>query len=180
MSDFQYEGDTELLEKLQRNFAGKIVRKDLTKRIKEGANVPVYVLESITVIMLLLCVEDIRQKEISWWKLVILGIICLAGCVMLPDKNLWSMAGGVAIGLCMTGISMFTEGQIGMGDGIVTGLLGSMLGARGCLVMLCIASCFMAAVAVVLLICRKGGRHTTLPFVPALLGGYLTTLAVLG
>lgn len=36
MSDFQYEGDTELLEKLQRNFAGKIVRKDLTKRIKEG------------------------------------------------------------------------------------------------------------------------------------------------
>ena len=27
------------------NFAGKIVRKDLTKKIKEGANVPVYVLE---------------------------------------------------------------------------------------------------------------------------------------
>ena len=45
MSDFQYQGDTELLGKLQRNFAGKIVRKDLTKRIKEGANVPVYVLE---------------------------------------------------------------------------------------------------------------------------------------
>ena len=45
MSDFQYEGDTELLEKLQNYFAGKIVRKDLTKRIKEGANVPVYVLE---------------------------------------------------------------------------------------------------------------------------------------
>lgn len=30
---------------LQDNFAGKIVRKDLTKKIKEGANVPVYVLE---------------------------------------------------------------------------------------------------------------------------------------
>lgn len=45
MNDFHYEGDIELLEKLQNNFAGKIVRKDLTKRIKEGANVPVYVLE---------------------------------------------------------------------------------------------------------------------------------------
>lgn len=32
-------------EKLRKNFAGKIVRKDLTKKIKEGANVPVYVLE---------------------------------------------------------------------------------------------------------------------------------------
>jgi len=30
---------------LQDAFAGKIVRKDLTKKIKEGANVPVYVLE---------------------------------------------------------------------------------------------------------------------------------------
>ena len=32
-------------EKLRQNFDGKTVRKDLTKKIKEGANVPVYVLE---------------------------------------------------------------------------------------------------------------------------------------
>lgn len=32
-------------DKLRQNFDGKIVRKDLTKIIKEGANVPVYVLE---------------------------------------------------------------------------------------------------------------------------------------
>ena len=30
---------------LQESFTGKIVRKELTKKIKEGANVPVYVLE---------------------------------------------------------------------------------------------------------------------------------------
>lgn len=35
----------EIREKLRQNFDGKIVRKDLTKKIKEGANVPVYVLE---------------------------------------------------------------------------------------------------------------------------------------
>jgi ATP-dependent Lon protease len=34
-----------LNDKLYEYFAGKIVRKDLTKKIKEGANVPVYVLE---------------------------------------------------------------------------------------------------------------------------------------
>ncbi|WP_047914214.1 protease Lon-related BREX system protein BrxL [Paenibacillus sp. TCA20] len=34
-----------MIEKLKTWFSGKIVRKDLTKRIKEGANVPVYVLE---------------------------------------------------------------------------------------------------------------------------------------
>ncbi len=35
----------ELKFKLRQNFDGKIVRKDLTKKIKEGANVPTYVLE---------------------------------------------------------------------------------------------------------------------------------------
>ena len=35
----------EIKSKLRQCFDGKIVRKDLTKKIKEGANVPVYVLE---------------------------------------------------------------------------------------------------------------------------------------
>lgn len=39
--DFNEDLNTKLIE----NFEGRIVRKDLTKKIKEGANVPVYVLE---------------------------------------------------------------------------------------------------------------------------------------
>ena len=35
----------DIRKKLRQNFDGRIVRKDLTKKIKEGANVPVYVLE---------------------------------------------------------------------------------------------------------------------------------------
>ena len=37
--------DSSLDELLNRYFSGKVVRKDLTKWVKEGANVPVYVLE---------------------------------------------------------------------------------------------------------------------------------------
>ena len=37
--------NTELDNLLNTHFSGKVVRKDLTKKIKEGANVPVYVLE---------------------------------------------------------------------------------------------------------------------------------------
>ncbi len=37
--------DTSLDTLLNRHFAGRVVRKDLTKLVKEGANVPVYVLE---------------------------------------------------------------------------------------------------------------------------------------
>lgn len=40
------ESTSEIIKnKLRQHFNGKIVRKDLTKKIKEGANVPVYVLE---------------------------------------------------------------------------------------------------------------------------------------
>ena len=45
--EFKENEDTRALvkSKLRTHFDGKIVRKDLTKKIKEGANVPVYVLE---------------------------------------------------------------------------------------------------------------------------------------
>ena len=47
MDEFESSMDTHetIKKKLRQNFDGKIVRKDLTKKIKEGANVPTYVLE---------------------------------------------------------------------------------------------------------------------------------------
>ncbi len=47
MDDFETSVSTReiIKDKLRQNFDGKIVRKDLTKKIKEGANVPTYVLE---------------------------------------------------------------------------------------------------------------------------------------
>ena len=49
----EVQGDAQVLDEagadldalLNAHFAGKIVRKDLTKMVKEGANVPVFVLE---------------------------------------------------------------------------------------------------------------------------------------
>lgn len=47
MDDFETSASTReiIKDKLRQSFDGKIVRKDLTKKIKEGANVPTYVLE---------------------------------------------------------------------------------------------------------------------------------------
>ena len=45
MAFMDSENDKELDQLLNEHFAGRVVRKDLTKLIKEGANVPVYVLE---------------------------------------------------------------------------------------------------------------------------------------
>ena len=45
LTDNDIDKREKIKSKLRENFDGKIVRKDLTKKIKEGANVPVYVLE---------------------------------------------------------------------------------------------------------------------------------------
>ncbi len=44
-NDDQISSHDEIKRKLREQFDGKIVRKDLTKKLKEGANVPTYVLE---------------------------------------------------------------------------------------------------------------------------------------
>ena len=44
-ASFSDDPNAVIYQKLRTYFDGKIVRKDLTKKIKEGANVPVYVLE---------------------------------------------------------------------------------------------------------------------------------------
>ena len=44
-SEAPQDSNNDLDDTLNRHFAGRVVRKDLTKLVKEGANVPVYVLE---------------------------------------------------------------------------------------------------------------------------------------
>ena len=61
----------ELKQKLRDNFAGKIVRKDLTKKIKEGANVPVYVLEFLLGKYCVSDDEDIIERGISKVKKIL-------------------------------------------------------------------------------------------------------------
>jgi ATP-dependent Lon protease len=44
-TDVESTADQDLDDLLNRHFKGRVVRKDLTKQLKEGANVPIYVLE---------------------------------------------------------------------------------------------------------------------------------------
>lgn len=79
------EGDTSTREtikmKLREQFDGKIVRKDLTKKIKEGANVPVYVLEFLLGNYCSSDDEEVIAKGIDRVKRI------LADNFVRPDEN---------------------------------------------------------------------------------------------
>ena len=68
-------------EKLRDNFNGKIVRKDLTKKIKEGANVPTYVLEFLLGQYCSSDDDEIIQKGVETVKRI------LADNYVRPDES---------------------------------------------------------------------------------------------
>ena len=88
----------ELRRKLRSNFDGRIVRKDLTKKIKEGANVPVYVLEFLLgqycssddetklalPTLIALCSIALGRPTVS--TLAVLGEISISGTILKVDE----------------------------------------------------------------------------------------------
>ena len=68
----------ELSEKINKYFPGKVVRKDLTKKIKEGANVPVYVLEYLLGMYCATDDENAIEDDVKKYdKLLVGGIWCI-------------------------------------------------------------------------------------------------------
>ncbi|MEW6207016.1 MAG: protease Lon-related BREX system protein BrxL [Acidobacteriota bacterium] len=63
--------DTSLDDLLNRHYAGRVVRKDLTKLVKEGANVPVYVLEYLLGTYCASNDEEIIQDGLKTVKLIL-------------------------------------------------------------------------------------------------------------
>ena len=83
MADFmETEDKREIIkQKLRQNFDGKIVRKDLTKKIKEGANVPTYVLEFLLGQYCSTDDDEIVQKGVETVKRI------LADNYVRPDES---------------------------------------------------------------------------------------------
>lgn len=127
----------------------------------------------IGMLLLVASVSDIKRRQIS--KILIVGLFLMCIIAMLFQKtfDLYNTIGGGMIGLCAIGVSMASQEQIGRGDGLVLLGIGALLGFRSGLAIVFVASCIMCIVAMVILICKKGNRHTKLPFLPALFVGYV-------
>lgn len=75
----------EIKSKLRQHFDGKIVRKDLTKKIKEGANVPVYVLEFLLGQYCSSDDDEIIENGVQNVK----GFLLIISFVLMKHKRFW-------------------------------------------------------------------------------------------
>ena len=145
-------------------------RKDLISNMYLG------LMKIIGIILLVAGYMDIKTKRVSILMLVILGATGVLSLFYKENMVLIDTIGGVMIGISMIGISMISREQIGMGDGIVMTIIGMVTGFRNGLLILCMASLFMAVISVFILILKKGNKKTRLPFIPAIFLGYMTAI----
>lgn len=124
------------------------------------------------VMLMIAGIIDFIKKEISIRLILAIAAVCVIGTLFNRNASLPDAALGMAIGILALAIAHITHEQIGRGDGIVIMFIGMLIGIRGCFVMICYAMMFMTFVSVALIMFKKAGRHTKIPFLPALFAAY--------
>lgn len=123
---------------------------------------------------------DLRYKKIPYWLLAASGIIATCVSVYLictvgiqNIQLLWSALPGVGMLL----ISLVSK-KAGWADGIVLVLLGVMAGFRVCVFSFALSMLIISMVSLVLLMLKRVGKNTKIPYLPFLWIGYLAQTAL--
>lgn len=122
---------------------------------------------------------DIRTKKIPFILVGVLAAVMFGMRVFSLKIGIEAGAWLVRLfaGLLPGGISLLcsyiTKGKIGVGDGLVLTALGFGLEFRSVMLLWSMALCMAAVLAMLLLVLKKAGKKTELPFVPCLFLGYV-------
>ena len=119
-------------------------------------------------------VMDIRARRIPVWMLV-LGSGLSAAAVLYQKSGYFDLLRGVMPGLLLLAIAFATK-KAGYGDGIVLSCLGMVLGGEKGLLLFGLSSFLLALCSLVLLVFRKVGRSTEIPFLPFLTAAWIVIL----
>lgn len=117
-------------------------------------------------------VYDIKTKTIPV-AAVVVAVIAALIYRLCTGTGIMELAVGLVPGAFVLVLAFVTRESIGAGDGLVLCMLGLFCGWRQCLAVFGMALVLSAVLAMVLVVCRRAGRKTELPFLPSLFGGYL-------
>lgn len=124
-------------------------------------------------ILIISAVYDIRNKTVSLPILIIAGTISLICgiCQLFFNTTIYSEIYSLLPGAFFLALSYLTKEQIGYGDGLMILFIGPVFGLINVLIGLCAAFVISALFSIALLIFKKAGKKTSLPFLPFLTAG---------
>ncbi len=116
--------------------------------------------------LIFVSVVDISKKEIPFWSSVICILAVSVTRILYFEIPVVFLLHGMFTGMMLLIISYITKGAIGMGDGILFLVIGSVLGFADTLTVLAGSLLLSSIMAAVLFIfCHVGKRHQ-IPFAP--------------
>lgn len=123
--------------------------------------------------LLWLALQDKKYLGISRIGLITAsGILLFAGCF---GKVGWqSRLGGAAVGAVLLLLGFLSKEAIGYGDGMLVFICGIAYGFYETMALCFFAAAYAGCFSGILLMVRKAGRKTRIPFLPFLLLGYIT------
>lgn len=131
----------------------------------------------ILLILLFICaMEDLKRKEVTIMYILMFGIIGVILHLLCPNCSIYSMLWGLLLGISIMVVSLFSRGNIGMGDGILLTVTGVYLGGYKNLELF-LTGLFLAGIwSLGLLVLKKKKRKEKIAFMPFLLIAYAFVL----
>lgn len=120
--------------------------------------------------------SDIRYRSVSGIRILVFGVLGILINIFWCYQTLWSIVGGVVVGLILLVYAFFTRGAVGIGDGIMFVCLGIYLGTSRNIKLLFLSLVVAAVVGIVMVIVKKKSIKSQIPFVPCILLAYTAML----
>lgn len=134
----------------------------------EGSKVLVLQASMIIVYMSVSTYFDCRWKRIPWWVQAMGVIFSFVNLIVKGDMPGIEEFIALIPGMILILLSFVTKESIGYGDGVSVMILGSIIGIRNCLWVICISLILISIVGALLMILKRASKKTILPYVPFL------------
>lgn len=120
-----------------------------------------------------LALQDKRHLGITPRGLLISSVILLVAG-QFGDVDRESALGGVMVGTVILLFAYFSKEAIGTADGVIILVCGAAFGLLEIVTFTFFATLYAGVCSMVLLLTKKAGKKSRIPFLPFLLLGYLT------
>lgn len=118
-------------------------------------------------------ISDIRNRTVSLIRLIAFGLLGITINYCKEYQSIWSVVGGLVVGVVLLGYALLSKGAMGVGDGVVFLCLGIFLGLSGNLRLLFFSLIVAALAGGVYAIVTKKGIKAKIPFIPCILVAFI-------
>lgn len=148
-------------------------KRNESEGMKGMSNIQELIIQTVLLLFLAAgAYMDFRTKKVSGRFLLAFFIACVVCVIYMKDyDNPWRYIGFLA-GIIFCVLSYLSRQAIGLGDAVIFAILGFALGIYDMLLVLFFAFCLTAVIGIVLLIFKRIGRKTQIPFLPFLFVAY--------